>query len=376
MLKSLLHLETNPHRVFGLDVLRAAAILFVVLEHADFLLPAKYRFITRYVVFDGVTIFFVLSGFLIGGILIRELEHHEPDGALLLHFWKRRWMRTLPNYFLILVVLLLLHLFFTPGFNTVEHWRYFLFAQNLNSPHPYFFAEAWSLCVEEWFYLALPVLMGLLLRGGHLSVKRALLLSAVLMLLFAVGMRVLHFYTIPVTDQKTWDLVFRKQVSTRFDSLMIGVAAAWVTFYFPSKWRQHRFVFLFCGLALLLFSRFVAPLWFDVSSFYNGVLSFLVGSLGTVLLLPLLSEWKANASIPAKVITHISLISYSMYLLNLSVLQYWVIDRLPWQWVGLEGLGLGVLKYGTLWVLVLLSATLLYQYFELPMMKRREKSLK
>ncbi|MDG1661044.1 MAG: hypothetical protein P8H40_06680 [Winogradskyella sp.] len=51
----------------------------------------------------GVDIFFVLSGFLIGGILLRKLEAGQTSFSDLVRFWKRRWLRTFPNYFVVLI---------------------------------------------------------------------------------------------------------------------------------------------------------------------------------------------------------------------------------------------------------------------------------
>ena len=90
-------------RVFGLDILRALAILFVVLEHGNLLLPLQISSVIHFVIFDGVTLFFVLSGFLIGGILLKTLNKQDHTPKTIFNFWKRRWFRILPNYFLILV---------------------------------------------------------------------------------------------------------------------------------------------------------------------------------------------------------------------------------------------------------------------------------
>ena len=84
--------------------------------------------------------FFVLSGFLIGGILIRALERDGATMATLLHFWIRRWFRTLPNYFLILLLLSAISCWlYHRSFWTLD---YFFFLQNFNKPSPPFFAEA------------------------------------------------------------------------------------------------------------------------------------------------------------------------------------------------------------------------------------------
>lgn len=101
---------THPEdRVFGLDLMRAFAILFVVFGHGNrFIHDEASRSIREFLIFDGVTIFFVLSGFLIGRILLRTVLHEQFDGRMLLTFWMRRWFRTLPNYYLVLILLIVL----------------------------------------------------------------------------------------------------------------------------------------------------------------------------------------------------------------------------------------------------------------------------
>lgn len=98
----------HQSRVFGLDVLRAFAILCVVYGHGyavtDQSIPHDIYHIP---VFDGVAIFFVLSGFLIGRILLRTITHNNFDRKMLTEFWIRRWFRTVPNYMLVLSLLVL-----------------------------------------------------------------------------------------------------------------------------------------------------------------------------------------------------------------------------------------------------------------------------
>lgn len=67
-------LEQSPNRVFGLDLLRFVAIFMVLLGHSLILAPKALKPFVYKFLFDGVAIFFVLSGFLIGGILIKQLN--------------------------------------------------------------------------------------------------------------------------------------------------------------------------------------------------------------------------------------------------------------------------------------------------------------
>jgi len=146
-------------RIYGLDIIRAAAILFVVIGHGNHLLPPYLSQWTSYFVVDGVSIFFVLSGFLIGRILIDKIETEGVSSKTLVNFWIRRWFRTLPNYFLILILLVVLLYLIRGDIDLGQIGSYFIFSQNLFDVHPWFFPEAWSLSVEEWFYLIVPLVL-------------------------------------------------------------------------------------------------------------------------------------------------------------------------------------------------------------------------
>ncbi len=128
-------------RNFGLDLARASAITAVYLSHGVTAL---------HTLGIGVDLFFVLSGFLIGRIYFRD---HADGDFKLFRFWQARWGRTLPPYLAALGLFALFSLRF-PG-NPV-HLYYVVFLQNYLGMTG--FGPSWSLCVEEHFYLALPLL--------------------------------------------------------------------------------------------------------------------------------------------------------------------------------------------------------------------------
>ena len=98
-------------RYHGLDLARAIAICLVVFAHSlwisDFY-PEIVGWLMGLSGTIGVEIFFVISGFLIGRIVLRLLEDEDFSLATIIEFLKRRWFRTLPNYYLILFVNVLL----------------------------------------------------------------------------------------------------------------------------------------------------------------------------------------------------------------------------------------------------------------------------
>src|SRR5665213_4546792 len=95
-------------RVLGLDVARSGAIGLVVLAHYS--LALRQWFNSDPLIYGlgyfGVELFFALSGFLIGGIVIRSVLGRRDPGAVPA-FWLRRWMRTIPAYYLVLLALAL-----------------------------------------------------------------------------------------------------------------------------------------------------------------------------------------------------------------------------------------------------------------------------
>jgi peptidoglycan/LPS O-acetylase OafA/YrhL len=160
-------MSTGEQRNFGLDVLRVASISVVLglHGHMGFFIGTGLASWTGWTaVIDAcvafaVEWFFVLSGFLIGGMLIRGFEAQGTGWSSVRNFWLRRWFRTIPNYGLFLAVNAGLVWW---GIREGRfEWRFAVFAQGLAWPPdtPLFYSEAWSLAVEEWFYLLLPLLL-------------------------------------------------------------------------------------------------------------------------------------------------------------------------------------------------------------------------
>ena len=375
---NLLKIEINNKRIYGLDILRALAIFFVVLDHSKHTLEKSssvfineisriYSWHLRYFIFDGVSIFFVLSGFLIGGILIRSFEKEELTFKNLVNFWIKRWVRTLPAYLFILSILVLLSYFFTANFNTYETGRYYLFIQNFNSPHPDFFPEAWSLSVEEWFYLLIPGSIFSLSFFFKIPFRKCFIASAITVLLFSTLVRYYYFSNNLIVSHEEWTLILRKQVITRLDSLMFGLIAAYIFFYKKEFWFKYKNILFYIGLIMLLANRFIPP----NSAIYNSVFSFSVTSISVLFLLPFLNNINSGNGFIYKAFTYTSLISYSMYLLNLSVIQLWILKYFS---LLIENdILLAVLKFFLYWFLTIFLSILMYKYIERPFMDLRKK---
>jgi peptidoglycan/LPS O-acetylase OafA/YrhL len=210
-----LALSMSAHgRFLGLDLLRAIAILMVLLNHWTSHFGYWFGFHVPAVVDalgdTGVEIFFALSGFLIGRILIGIVGVRPTWGDFQV-FMVRRAMRTLPLYFLWLVLLLTV---FPPTQDVVTTTlRCLTLSQNLfaNMPADYFFAVTWSLAIEEWFYLLFGGLLVIL--AGRIGGSRALFWS---LASFIAGPLLLRLFY-----QERGPLVF-----LRIDEIAYGVVMA------------------------------------------------------------------------------------------------------------------------------------------------------
>ncbi|GAB4051345.1 acyltransferase family protein [Spirosoma litoris] len=394
MLTNLFSLHTaTAKRVFGLDVMRALAILIVVDAHATIALKEYYNGIfLHHLLPDGVELFFVLSGFLIGGILIRSYEKKQRfDRELLLNFWTRRWFRTLPNYYLVLGGLILMAL--------VRAWRsglhhnlppagtlikYFFFVQNFAQYVPDFFTETWSLAIEEWSYITLPLVLWIMhsLFSGRWSRQRIVLTTILTIIISTNLYRFITALQIPISEG---ELGYRGIVITRLDAISYGVLAAYARHYFPARWTNEslRRRLLVIGLIMTVIASFSASIviigyygelgLFPAYTFFKRTFYFPLIGLSMTLLMPYMDGWRTATGVwarfgIARAITHISLISYSMYLLNLTPIMLNIIERIP-----TTSYTTGWLKVGLFWVLVLVSSTLLYKFFEKPVTELRDR---
>lgn len=366
-----LEINFDKSRIYGLDILRAVSIFFVVMPHGNALLPANNPL--TYFGFDGVAIFFVLSGFLIGKILISILEQEKATPKTLLNFYVRRWFRTLPNYFLVFSTLVLLSLFLgnlNIDFKTEHVYLYIFFSQNLFTPHPNFFPEAWSLPVEEWFYLLIPAILFSFVGIFRIPAKKTVLITSVTILLFTVLFRYLRYTNITVDTIYEWDIMYRKQVATRLDSLMFGVLGAYAAYYYKPQWVKHKYSLFFLGIVIIFAVKIIGLLELHGYGIYFCVFSFSITATGILFLLPFLSEYKSGSGFIYKAITYTSIISYSMYLINLSLVQQWMLK--PLQILNLGEIQYTVLRYLLYWLFTVIGSILLYKYFEKPFTDLRE----
>jgi peptidoglycan/LPS O-acetylase OafA/YrhL len=251
-------------RIPELDGLRGTAILSVVVWHYFYFSPDPSHHSTDllhnlYIYFErciaigwsGVDLFFVLSGFLIGGILLNVRD----SPSYFRTFYVRRFFRIVPIYYVWITLFILLaacsSLAGSPysSFGQPRAWyevgAHFFFVQNLvflnySGLAGAWFIAAWSLAVEEQFYLVAPLIVRLL---SH----RALTWFLILIFLLAPFLRIAIPRWLPSTG--TFDLGY-VLMPCRADSLSIGMLLA-------IAWRNQRYCALLENNRRTLYTLFV-----------------------------------------------------------------------------------------------------------------------
>ncbi|MBP6754834.1 MAG: acyltransferase [Bacteroidia bacterium] len=367
------------NRVVGLDILRSLAIIWVVYMHAVSLLPQKYwgfYFKLNFLKIDGVSLFFVLSGFLIGKIIINLFVEKSFDLKQVINFWLRRWFRTIPNYLLVLLLVLSYNIYYYQSFGEFS-FKFLFFTQNFFKSHPNFFPEAWSLSVEEWFYLLLPFVFLLISKIFILDtiIKRKRYFVLILLFFITIPFLIrLYNFEYNSTLNADIDNNFRKVLIFRLDAIVYGVLGAYISFYYSTFWFKIRYLCLLISF-MILFYLFITDkmIWY----FWYLPIDFSLESLIALLLLPFFSSFSQSRFVFFdKIVIFISLISYSMYLLNLSIVLVIIMprfQRLLTVACNPQSIIFYITSYLFYWFFVIFFSYILYKFFEKPTTKLRDR---
>jgi peptidoglycan/LPS O-acetylase OafA/YrhL len=364
------------NKLYGLDHLRALAIAFVFLFHYQVPLFGHPEWLPNVAKFGwtGVDLFFVLSGFLIASQLFSEIK---KTGCIdFKTFFLKRVFRILPAFWTVLALYCCIP-FFREREALPPTWKFLTFTQNLgvDLKNAGTFSHAWSLCVEEHFYLLLPLVLLLLLFLKMFHKSAVLLLG---LFLFGLVVRMYswnHFYMPHSNDDDSW-LYWYKYVYyptyNRLDGLLTGVTVAVVYNFLPKVWAkisQYGNLLIIFGLLLLAVSYFVC---YEEHSFYASVIGFPLVSFGYGFVVmgavspgSILFRWKSKAT------TFIAMLSYGLYLTHKGmihitqyVLDYFKIDTA-------SGFTLLICA-----ITCILAAFVLHIAIEKPFMKARDIVLK
>ncbi len=313
----------------------------------------------------GVDLFFVLSGFLVSGLLFRE---YQRAGRIRLgYFLIRRGLKIYPGFYVALVLTIPLALFV--GIE-LTGWRVFVtaaFVQNywfLDLPE--LWQHTWSLAVEEHFYFMIGAFLLWLTRSPRVDPFGPLRVTFVLVPLLLLGLRVL---VVRHTDD--FFSVFYP-THLRFDSLLFGVALAYAYHLHPERlaaFSRRWFWWLLGGGLLLVAPSLVLPVG-ESAFMQTGGLTALYLGFGALLLVALYWPWKVARPVDLGLsgLAAIGVYSYSIYLWHIPLRWYsesllrMVLDHPPYL------LRFGVYMVGTLGVGIFMA-----KLVEFPILRIRDR---
>jgi peptidoglycan/LPS O-acetylase OafA/YrhL len=346
------------NRVFGLDVMRCLGMFFVLILHSQPLLSKNFNVSFLSVIPDGVELFFVLSGYLIGRLIIRDfVDSEQLTVKTVINFLQRRLFRTIPNYYLFLIInILLITIGWIPGTLNKYLITYPVFLQNFHKPYDFLFWESWSLSVEEWFYFLLP---NVVLFFSVFNNRRIKFLSIIL--LFIVVPSIIRI--ICYSEYLDFDLFFRKLVIMRLDACIYGVLIAFLMNQYYSVFKNQIVNIILLIMGIILFFGLNRILDND---FFQKTLYFNLQGIALMFCIPFLVHWKINSFQIKIIISHLSLMSYAVYLIHLpilNVLNYFLPPIENYQMI---------FVYLIYFIITFLLGHIVLIYYEKPLMEVRE----
>jgi peptidoglycan/LPS O-acetylase OafA/YrhL len=365
------------------DGLRAIAVIGVLLFHLGGT--------TFSVGWTGVILFFVLSGYLITGIL---LDAKGSDGYFR-NFYARRALRIFPAYYLTLLLTAVTIFIVAPGSPALGpgafEWTYFIFyVQNYwmgieayKTPLSGILGHTWTLAIEEQFYLIWPAAVFFLGRRALIGFCIALLVLSPIVriwILQSTGNPALTLATLPgQCDALALGALIA--VLERTPTVMRWINARASTYFYPDTFRKRwsaylvvlSFIPLFAIVAATGWSAYASPyIWLNAPGNF-AFITLLSLFFAALLLLGLNEATPLAKLLGSRFMTHIGRISYGIYLYHM--LTFYFCDQLMIKLAPLMGKGLSLyltgaaLKFTVTYVVALLS----YRYVELPFLQLKSK---
>jgi peptidoglycan/LPS O-acetylase OafA/YrhL len=305
-----MEINDKSRNIPSLDGMRAISILLVILAHSSQYLPSSLAFPVTFLLFahTGVSVFFVISGFLITSLLLKELN---TTGTIRLgRFYLRRAFRIFPPFYLYLGTILALALgglLYTPlraiFLAAIYGTDYYLGPGGGSSA----LQHTWSLSVEEQFYILWPATLLFLGRRRAISL-------AIFLILISPLLRVVTYFVLAPSHRGMVGRMFHSSV----DTIMFGCLLALL-------WENNRFNRLlrtwlnpWAMAAAVSFLFFLDPV---LDRRFRGGYDLIAGMTleGISICLITLFVVRRPETIPGRILNtpvlrHVGLISYSLYL--------------------------------------------------------------
>jgi len=360
--------QPDQGRRLGLDVIRFFAITSVVIAHGVGLLPTELnrdQKILRLFISHGlwgVDMFFSLSGYLIGRIILRILESLNQY-EVVRRFWMRRWLRTLPVAYISAAIIWMI----VPPNSVMDYVQSILFLSAIN-PNNVIQEMGfwWSLGIEEVFYFLFPLVIYWLCRRYKMTPTQAFITAVVV---FLVVPTLVRFTLQQILSPRAANNL-NVSIYARLDSMVYGLMIAWM-YIWRRSWFERVASWGFApGIGIMLVGYLLTAgldRWYMFGIFMGH--TFMV--CGSALLIPAMERVMTLGWKPLdRFVSWVALISYSMYLYHIMI--YTVIKRefgsMPifgeLTWVGLFGVYLCVTG---------IVSWLSYRYVEAPILRWRDR---
>ncbi len=333
---------SKSQRIESIDFYRGIAVVSVLFFHYNGLLPYGYL---------GVDLFFVISGYLVGGILIKD---YLKGNISILNFVLKRSFKILPSYYFFIIFGNIVAFIVYKNTNIDGYipfkylLRYLLFFRNYKGdPHYWNFDHVWSLCIEEHFYLATPLILFFLLKIFGVNNKMLFLLIIIMIISGFMFKNVSFFLT---NSKETYHATHN-----RIDALGYGMLLNILPI--NSKFKNNKILFfvLILFFFTIILDKYTTNIYFKKIIFHSITPIFLSG------IIYLTFNYNFNKF---KFIKVISKYSYNLYLWHtvfVLAIHYYV----------------GINIFG-LFIYILISFLLAFfttKYLEIPILKKREKAI-
>lgn len=305
-------------RLKEIDFLRGIAILLVLLRHQELT-----EFTTN-MGWIGVDLFFVLSGFLVSGLLFKEYKNYGKIDAV--RFLVRRGFKIYPIYYLTYILYLII-IIKNNNFDAEKIFFDLTFLQNYFNEWGYAYGASWSLAIEEHFYFGLTFLIWLGVKLKWVSFNQKLytnkfLYAIILLIISSIIMKFYYNYNNIANNVFNFTMTH-----LRIDSLLMGVLVAYFYHFkleliknFTKKYNYLLLLFIFLTLS---WTPFIEPISSVFVKTYGFILLYLCFS--SILLIFLFTENMEsvlNKFIPNRVnrlIYKIGYCSYSIYVIHMLI---------------------------------------------------------
>ena len=334
-------------RYSSIDQLRFIAALCVAISH---LVIFKKGYNINYEIISSIAVevFFIISGFVLAPQIINLLNQDNFKNYRV--FILRRWYRTIPLYVLSLVLISIL----LGKFISLDFFKYLFFIQNFISiwVNADYFSIAWSLSVEEWFYIIFPMYLILITK---ISNNINIFYSCVIFITIILMIRLIF------SPDDEWGQNVRRIVIYRLDSIVFGI----LLFLIKNKIKniiatKLILLFLVCFFSIIVFEILKINA-VEKKYYYQIAFHYVVAIWGSsIVFLFYVLDKQIKNKFYINLNLYLGKISYSIYLFHLPII--YLISIFEWPLV------LAILIY----IFLQFSfSSLIYIYFEEPILKSR-----